>query len=55
MKREQLRVGKKVKDYLDGYWQTGVIKEILKTRVKIQYHGKLMTYDNAHLQFLKKG
>jgi len=32
-----------------------IVKEILKTRVKIDFHTKgILTYDKAHVQFLEK-
>lgn len=53
MSKKTIRKGAKV---IDRWWTSngiGIVKEILKTRIKIQFWFGLITYDNAHLQFLE--
>ena len=53
MKKDELKIGLTVSDRWFEDWGFGVIKEILKTRVKIKFqNGELVTYDYPHLQFL---
>jgi hypothetical protein len=53
MKLKEFKIGMKV---YDRWWsdKTGVVKDILKTRVKIKFKDDLTTYDLAHLQFLER-
>ena len=40
----------------DTWWQekTGRVVEVLKTRVKIEMNGDVVTYDRDHYKFLRK-
>ncbi len=47
----------KVRQTVEGYCGTsekvtGKVIEKLKTRVKIDFNGKIVTYDKGHVQFL---
>jgi len=55
MEYKDVKIGKKVEDYLDGEWRIGKIIKKLKTRVHIQYSEiNILSYDKNHLQFLKE-
>lgn len=58
MKHEECRVGVRVTDAWFPDWGVGRIVEVLKTRVKIRYDmdegGPPITYDTAHIQFLRR-
>jgi hypothetical protein len=53
---EELDFGTKVEDTWYPDWGTGIVDNILKTRVfiKFPYPKGMMTYDVSHLQFLKE-
>jgi hypothetical protein len=53
MKLQQMKRGRRVVDRWWPEWGTGVVKKVLKTRVRIDFAGTLRTYDLAHLQFLE--
>ena len=51
MKLEQIKVGQA---YCDSWWPwvTLIAVKVLKTRVRFDSGGKIVTYDKAHLQFI---
>lgn len=69
MRKSDLSIGMKVSDSWYDMLGVGYVKEILKTRVKIQFtcgdrhlsrygfgstSNGIVTYDNAHVRFLRK-
>lgn len=58
MKITECKVGLRVTDSWFPGWGIGKIVEVLKTRVKIRYvmdeGGPPITYDKAHIQFLRR-
>lgn len=67
MKKSELKIGMRVEDSWYPDAGRGIVKEILKTRVKIKFpnipkshflllcaKNNLLTYDNAHCIFLRK-
>ena len=67
MKKSELKIGMRVEDSWYPDAGKGIVKEILKTRVKIKFpnipqphillwnaKNNLLTYDNAHCVFLRK-
>ena len=34
-------------------WGVGIVRVVLKTRIKVEFGHETMTYDNAHVQFLE--
>lgn len=34
-------------------WRVGIVRAVLKTRVKVDYGTEVWTYDRAHMQFLE--
>lgn len=67
MKKNELKIGMRVEDSWYPDAGKGIVKEILKTRVKIKFpnipkshillinaKNNLLTYDNAHCVFLRK-
>lgn len=55
MKFSELKVGMKVEDRWYPHWGTGVVRDLLKTRVIIKYPDGDTKYDKGHVQFLEKG
>ncbi|KKM72560.1 hypothetical protein LCGC14_1419370 [marine sediment metagenome] len=53
MKISEIRVGDKVSDRW-WPWEVGTVRKVFKTRVRIRFSGRVMTYDKAHIQFLEK-
>ena len=64
MKKSELKVGMLVTDRWFPEWGNGKIIKIMKTRVKIDFNGRIIeldsvkrkhrTYDYDHIQFLEK-
>jgi hypothetical protein len=66
MKKSELKVGMMVTDRWFPDWGTGKVIKIMKTRVKIDFNGRIIltdfdsvkckprTYDYDHVQFLEK-
>lgn len=47
--------GDKVYDRWYPYWGIGIVKSILKTRIKVEFSSsEVLTYDIPHLKFLAK-
>lgn len=56
MNINEFKVGMRISDSWYGYWGTGTVRKVLKTRVVIGFtNGNVMTYDKQHLQFLYQG
>jgi hypothetical protein len=54
MKKNEIKVGLRVKDTWYGDWGYGIIEAVLKTRVKIKFSNiGLVVYDYPHIRFLK--
>lgn len=55
MKLKEIREGMKVYDR-NYPWLRGEVREVLKTRVKVHFplEDDLVTYDEAHCQFLEE-
>jgi len=34
-------------------WRVGVVRAVLKTRIRVEFATEAVTYDKAHLQFLQ--
>ena len=55
----ELRVGQRVYDRWFSHWGEGIVRAVMKTRVKIEFfyvgwrEDRNMTYDKAHCQFLE--
>jgi hypothetical protein len=54
MKKNEIQKGTVVIDRWYTEWGTGLITEVLKTRFKVSFNGKLLTYDYPHAQFLER-
>jgi hypothetical protein len=48
----KFKVGEILRDSWWEEWGYGVVKKVMKTRIKIEFEGELKTYDSDHYQFL---
>lgn len=48
-----MKVGQKVYDRWWPWWGIGKVTKVFKTRVRVEFPNKTLTYDKAHLQFLE--
>ena len=53
MKRDDVKVGSRVVDRWYRWWGSGIVKAVLKTRIKVQFTDHMLTYDVPHLRFLE--
>jgi hypothetical protein len=56
MNYKNIKINMKIWDSWYSDWGLGVVKTVLKTRFKVKFSNKdrVITYDNAHAQFIEK-
>jgi hypothetical protein len=52
MNKSEIKKGKSVVDRSSPDMGSGIIKEVKKTVFKVDFGGKVLTYDYPHAQFL---